>query len=360
MKRPERMKAWVLVEPERLELLEVDVPVPRADQVLVKIDRACICNGSDPGIYHGHEAYPTPLIFGHEASGRIVEAGEAVRGFAAGDRVCWWFEAGAFAEYQTVTPGNVAMFCVPEEITRDQAPVMELVLASCRALMDRPPKEGRRRLTVCGLGPSGLVLIQYARALGYERVTGWDLYESRRKLALSLGADAVCDPRELTEKSVAEMEEADVGVLMMGDDVLDGEPTATLLMRAVRPGGEIISYGHPEKGCRFSPYVFQSRNLRMAGPVNDIETIREKGTEAVRMAADGRILIEPLITHRIGFLQLKEAFLHLLERPEDQIKVILRWEEGAQASGTEGKIERNGGKNGTGNFGTGAGGNDVL
>lgn len=149
MKRPERMKAWVLVEPERLELLEVDVPVLRADQVLVKIDRACICNGSDPGIYHGHEAYPTPLIFGHEASGRIVEAGEAVRGFAAGDRVCWWFEAGAFAEYQTVTPGNVAMFCVPEEITQDQAPVMELVLASCRALMDRPPKEGRRRLTVC-------------------------------------------------------------------------------------------------------------------------------------------------------------------------------------------------------------------
>lgn len=74
MKRPERMKAWVLVEPERLELLEVDVPVLRADQVLVKIDRACICNGSDPGIYHGHEAYPTPLIFGHEASGRIVEA----------------------------------------------------------------------------------------------------------------------------------------------------------------------------------------------------------------------------------------------------------------------------------------------
>ena len=143
MKRPERMKAWVLVEPERLELLEVDVPVLRADQVLVKIDRACICNGSDPGIYHGHEAYPTPLIFGHEASGRIVEAGGAVRGFAAGDRVCWWFEAGAFAEYQTVTPGNVAMFCVPEEITRDQAPVMELVLASCRALMDRPPKEGR-------------------------------------------------------------------------------------------------------------------------------------------------------------------------------------------------------------------------
>ena len=327
MNRPEKMNAWVLTEKEKLELLEVPVPKPDVDQVLVKIDRACICNGSDPGIYHGHEAYPTPLIFGHEASGRIVETGRNVEGFSVGDRVCWWFEAGAFAQYQTVTPKNVAMFFVPDEITPDQAPVMELVLASCRALMEHKPKEGRKKLTICGLGPSGLVLTQYAKALGYEKVVGWDLYESRRILAEKLGADEVYDPAVLTAEAVLAMEPADIGVLMMGDDLLPGEPTATLLMRAVRPFGEMISYGHPETGCRFSPYVFQSRNLRMEGPANDMEVIRREGRKVVQMAADQRIQIEPLITHRIGFGQVREAFLHLLEKPEDQIKVIINCRE---------------------------------
>ncbi|MDO4298204.1 MAG: alcohol dehydrogenase catalytic domain-containing protein [Lachnospiraceae bacterium] len=321
------MKAWILTQPEKLELKEIPVPVPAENQVLVKIDRACICNGSDPGIYHGHEAYQTPLIFGHEASGRIVQKGSAVTQFEVGDRVCWWFEAGAFAEYQTVTPGNVAMFLVPETITMDQAPVMELVLAACRALMKFPPANGRRKLSICGLGPSGLVLIQYARALGYEQIIGWDLYESRRDLGKRLGADLVYDPRTVIAGEAGEIPESDIGVIMMGDDMLPGEPTATAFLRTVRAGGQIVSYGHPEKGFRFSPYVFQARNLKMEGPEQDMEKIRQKGAEVVQMAADGRIRIEPLITHRVAFEDFLPAFESILKHPEERIKVILKWRE---------------------------------
>lgn len=324
---PESMKAWVLTRPGELELKEVEVPKVRDDQVLVKIERACICNGSDPGIYHGHEAYQTPLIFGHEASGRIVKKGGAVTQFEIGQRVCWWFEAGAFAEYQTVTPGNVAMFEVPENLTLDEGPVMELVLAACRALMEVLPQEGRKTLSICGLGPSGLVLVQYAKALGYERVIGWDLYDSRRELALLLGADAVYDPAQLTKELVNTIPESDVGVIMMGDDRLAGEPTATMFLRTVRPGGLVVSYGHPEQGCRFSPYVFQARSLWMRGPVNDMNVIREKGKEVISMVGDGRIRIEPLITHRVDFEDFLPAFENVLENPGEQIKVILKWRE---------------------------------
>ena len=196
---PNTMMAWVLNSPGVLQLKEVEVPRIREDQVLIEIDRACICNGSDPGIFHGHEAYQTPLIFGHEASGRIVKKGKRVGGFELGQRVCWWFEAGAFAQYQAVTPGNTAMFQVPVNLTLDEAPVMELVLAACRALMEVRPEKGRRTVSICGLGPSGLVLVQYARALGYEHIIGWDLYETRRNLALLLGADEVYDPAWMTD-----------------------------------------------------------------------------------------------------------------------------------------------------------------
>lgn len=322
---PTKMKAWILTQSEELELKTVPVSVPEENQVLVKIDRACICNGSDPGIYHGHEAHQVPLIFGHEASGKIVKKGSAVTNFQIGDQVCWWFEGGAFAEYQTVTPENVAMFLVPETITLDQAPVMELVLASCRTLMRFPSEENRKRISICGLGPSGLILVQYAKALGYQQIIGWDLYESRRNLGKKLGAHLVYDPRDIISGKTGKIPESDIGVLMMGDDILPGEPTVTAFMQSIRARGEIVTYGHPEKGIHFSPYVFQAKDLHMRGPEQDMNKIREKGAEVVQMVADGKIQIEPLITHRIDFEDFLTAFDNILNHPEKQIKVIMKW-----------------------------------
>ena len=325
-KIPETMRAWMLVEEERLELQRIPTPRPKADEVLIRVDAGCICNGSDPGIYRGHEAYTTPMVFGHEASGRIVDAGVDVADFRVGDRVCWWCETGAFAEYQAVGPNRVSMFPVPENVTVDESPVLELVIASCRSLMRTPPEQYGGTLLICGMGPSGLVLCQYARALGYERIIGWDLYETRRRLALELGVDEVWDPAKLDKASAEAMNKADVCVLMMGDDRLPGEPTATLAMRVTRECGCVVSYGHPEHGMRFSPYVFQSRDLTMVSPTSDHRIIREKGKEVMRMVGDGRIRIDPIITRRIDFKDFLAAFDHLLVRPEDQIKVIMKWE----------------------------------
>ena len=325
MTLPNKMKAWVLEKPHTLRLKRIDVPAPAPDEVLVKIDAGCICNGSDPEIYHGHEAYKTPMVFGHEGSGSIVAIGDKVTDFAVGQKVCWWCAMGAFAEYQAVKPHEVAMFELPKGVTVDESPVMELVIASCRALMNVPPEKYGGRLTIVGLGPSGLVLTQYARALGYTHITGWDLYPERRELGLKLGCDDVIDPAALDRERACGLPQCDVGVVMMGNDLLPGEPTITLLLRTVRNHGLIVSYGHPENGRRFSPYVFQSRDLSMVGPVNDLDVIREKGKFVMQAVEDGRIKITPIITHRIKFDDYHEAFDHLLVKPDDQIKVIMKW-----------------------------------
>lgn len=321
------MKAWILTEPEKLELQEVDIPEPSEEQVLVKIDRACSCNGSDPWIFHGHEAYRTPLIFGHEGSGRIIKAGKKVKGFTTGQKICWWFEAGAFAQYQLVNPSQTAVFEVPKNITRDECPVMELVLAACRALMQYPAKKDRKKLLICGLGPSGQILLQYARALGYEKIIGWDMYESRRKLALALGIDEVHDPSLFTTEEVQKMEKSDISVYMMGDDCLEKAPTADWVIRATRPYGTLVSYGHPEHGMHFSPYLFQSTNLTMVCPENNMEHIREKGKEIIALVEQGKIKIEPLITHRAAFSEMPEMFENLMKHPNEYMKVIYYWED---------------------------------
>lgn len=318
----ETMKAWVVAAPRKLVLSEVSVPRPGPRELLIETIYACLCNGSDPGIYYGHEAYTPPFIFGHEASGRIVEIGENVSGFQKGDEVFCWCAMGSFAQYQLICPDQVAMFRVPKRLAPEAAPVMELVIASCRALMKLPAEDGRKSLLICGLGPSGLVLTQYAKLLGYQTVVGWDLYKERRRLGLTLGADRVYDPAGIDADVLAAMGQFDVAVDMMGDDLLPGEPTFTQLLRAVRPGGTVVSYGHPRRGRNFSPYVFQSRGLTMVSPEGDLEQIREKGKFILDCVENGQLLVEPLITHRLAFRDIGEAFQRLLERPEGQIKVI--------------------------------------
>lgn len=316
----DKMRAWLVIKPKQMELKNIPVPEPGADEVLVKTLAMCLCNGSDPGIYNGHEAYTPPFVFGHESSGIIVKKGCNVTGLEVGDWVFCWCAVGSFAEYQVLSQKNTALFKVPEGVTPEQSPILELVIASCRALMNRPASPDRKSITICGLGPSGLVLLQYAKLLGYERVIGWDLYESRRRLALELGADEVYDAARLNKDE--KMPSSDISIDMMGDDTLPGEATFDLLLRATKVGGVIVSYGHPENGRRFSPYIFQSRNLTMTHPENDLAVIRRYGEDVLRFVEQGKIKVEPLITHRMRFDDIGQAFAHLLEKPEDQIKVI--------------------------------------
>lgn len=316
----DNMRAWLVTKPKQLELKNIPVPEPGPGEVLVKTLAMCLCNGSDPGIYNGHEAYTPPFVFGHESSGIIVKKGSGVTGLEVGDWVFCWCAVGSFAEYQILSQKNTALFKVPPGVTPEQSPVLELVIAACRALMNRPASPERKSVTICGLGPSGLVLLQYAKLLGYERVIGWDLYESRRRLALELGADEVYDAARLSGED--KLPPSDISIDMMGNDELPGEPAFNLLLRSTKAGGVIVSYGHPESGRKFSPYVFQSRNLTMEPPENDLNEIRRHGEGVLRFVEQGKIKIEPLITHRLKFEDIGQAFGRLLEKPEEQIKVI--------------------------------------
>ena len=69
-----------------INLLETDIPHPKADEVLIEIKAAGIC-GTDIHILHDQYPYWPPVILGHEFSGQIVEIGAEVTGYKVGDRV---------------------------------------------------------------------------------------------------------------------------------------------------------------------------------------------------------------------------------------------------------------------------------
>lgn len=73
------MKAVVVEEPEKITLVEREIPQITDDQVLIKVKAAGIC-GSDVGIYHGKNAFATyPRVVGHEFVGEVVKVGKNVK-----------------------------------------------------------------------------------------------------------------------------------------------------------------------------------------------------------------------------------------------------------------------------------------
>src|SRR5512138_2982658 len=81
------MKALVLKEYKRLELMDVPRPEPKPNEVLVRV-RACGICGSDVHGYDGSTGRRIPpVIMGHEAAGEVAASGENVSEFKPGDRV---------------------------------------------------------------------------------------------------------------------------------------------------------------------------------------------------------------------------------------------------------------------------------
>src|SRR3954464_4040633 len=81
------MKAMLLTDKKKLQLTDMDVPTPGADDLLVRVKACGIC-GSD---VHGYDLSTgrriPPIVMGHEAAGVVEKVGANVKTFVPGDRV---------------------------------------------------------------------------------------------------------------------------------------------------------------------------------------------------------------------------------------------------------------------------------
>jgi L-iditol 2-dehydrogenase len=318
------MKAQMLAAPGRLEYMDIPVPQCKDNEVLIKINRACICNGSDPSIYQGNHWNNYPVVFGHEASGEIISCGIDVKNYNTGDRVSWWFTMGAFAEYICVCPAAVAMVKLPDFIDEDDCPIFELVGASVRAVETAEMKKGAQVLII-GLGPSGLIMSQWARNLGASRVVGWDLYGLRRETGRKLGCTQVFDSRQdnIVESTRTAVGEVDVIIDAYGNDELEDMGTLTRGIGVLKQGGKIISYGHPVKGRMLDNYSLQSKGITIQGPVNDLTLIRKYYDKAVQYYREGSLNIKPMITGRVSLTEVEKGLDMVTKYPDKNIKILV-------------------------------------
>ena len=180
-----------------LTVRDVPRPAPGADQVLVETHASSV-NPIDWKIRNGSlkllMRLRFPLILGYDVSGRVVEAGPAVRRFKAGDDVFARVDSkagGAYAEYVAVGEGAAAL--KPKGISHEDAAAIPLAgLTALQALRDLGNIRAGGRVLVNGAsGGVGVYAVQIAKALGAQVTAACGT--SNIAWVEALGADRVVD-----------------------------------------------------------------------------------------------------------------------------------------------------------------------
>ncbi|WP_030900048.1 MULTISPECIES: NADP-dependent oxidoreductase [unclassified Streptomyces] len=225
----------VLGGPEVLKEVEIERPVPRPNEVLVRV-RAAGVNPTDwkhraTGGFLGEP----PFVLGWDVSGVVEAVGVGVAAFAPGDEVFgmlpYPFGHGSHAEF-VIAPVR-ALTRKPAGIDHTQAGALPLVsLTAWQALVEHADlRPGQRVLIHAAAGGVGHVAVQIAKERG-AYVIG-TASAGKHEFLRGIGADETVDYRETDFTEAVK----DVDVVL---DTIGGD-TSLRSLRVLRPGGVVVS-----------------------------------------------------------------------------------------------------------------------
>ncbi|WP_347557503.1 quinone oxidoreductase [Robbsia sp. KACC 23696] len=231
--------------PDVLQRVDIDVPSPDADAVLVRVHCAGI-NFMDihtrQGKYRASRTYPVrlPCTLGMEGAGEVVEVGANVTTLKRGDRVAWCISWGAYAQYAVVPAARAAK--IPDDIPYDLAAAAFFQGATAHYLMEDVGqlRAGDSCLIHAASGGIGQLLVQWAKRIGVT-VFATTSSDAKADIARRHGADHVMhyDGGRFADAVRAQTQGRGVDVVF--DAV--GRDTLRDSFRATRTRGLVINYG---------------------------------------------------------------------------------------------------------------------
>jgi threonine dehydrogenase-like Zn-dependent dehydrogenase len=266
------MIAVAVVEPGRVEIVDIPKPSPGPYDALVRNQAAFICNATDRKLVDGHfpgigrDQYP--MLLGHENVGVVEEVGEKVRSFVPGDRVIGgllftptdtkfhtgW---GGFCEYVFATD-HAAMAAdgvaderhgwrevyqimkkVPDDIPLEAAALLCTWREVYAGFSDFQLRKGDSIL-IFGCGPVGLSFCRFAKLLGMGWVGVVDPLPAKRQKAMDLGADESFTPDSPELKSLVKRRGAPLDAVI---DAVGSQAIINAGLPLIRMAGSICVYG---------------------------------------------------------------------------------------------------------------------
>lgn len=290
---------------------EIEDPRPAAGEVLIAVAAAGV-NRADIGQRMG--TYPPPAgaspLLGLEISGTIAALGDAVTGWAVGDRVCALLPGGGYASLAVASVGQ--LLAVPESLDLVDAAGLPEAVATVwsNVFMTSGLRSIETVLVHGGSSGIGTIAIQLAHAVGARvAVTAG----SAAKLAACerLGADILIDYRE--EDFVARVREATDGrgVDVILDSIGGGYLERNL--RALAPHGRLANIANMSGDTGTVDFrLLMSRWLTIAGSTLRARTPAEKNEILERVRRDAWPLVEsgrvaPVIDRRYPLAEAARA-----------------------------------------------------
>lgn len=297
-----------------------------------------------------------PIPLGYSAAGIVQEVGHGVQGFKPGDRVA---VAGAgYASHAGMVwvPENLCV-PLPEGVTFEDAAFVMLGGIALHGVREAALTLGETAVVV-GLGLLGLLSLQFLKAQGC-RVVGVDLDRQKCELAKELGADLALIPgTHNVEEAVANITRgigADAVVITAASK---GNQPILLAEAVARERARIVMVGVAELSLTrdaFWKKELQFSVSKASGP-GSVEPLYEangfdypiayvrwterRNLEAfLDLIAQGRMRVQPLVTHHFPIQDALQAYEMILGNREPYIGVILSYPQSelatAQAAGPE-------------------------
>jgi L-iditol 2-dehydrogenase len=322
------MKAVQVVARGKAEFVDVPVPKLRPGHVLVRTRRLSLC-GSDIRMLHfaPDDAYPFPPgTTGHEMVGVIEAIDSPESPLRVGDAVLTLAPSHqAMAEYFLAPLEHVIP--LPSGISVEhllQAQQLGTVLFACKLL----PNLKDKTVAVIGQGSAGLFFNFQLKQLGAARVIALDTESFRLDRSLNFGAthsihNAGFDPCEAI-RQINSGELADVVVEAAGD-----VPAINLAIDLVRKGGDILYFGYPRgQTIPFNFDVLFHKCCRAQTIVGaTVEPNQASTRKAVDLVATRQIDVSQLITHRVPFADVVEAYELHRTRGDRCLKIVIEMPE---------------------------------
>lgn len=328
-----------------MDLVPADVPPPRpgAGDVLVRMTHSGIC-GTDFKIYNGSIPVTYPRVMGHEMVGHVAEVdGSGGGALRSGDRVvidpqlycgacvhCLTGEThlcpkgvligrdvnGGFSEYVKAPASHV--FPLPASIDSRDAPLVQ-VLTTCVHAQGQSDVLQGESVVVYGLGVTGQLHVQLAKARGAGIVIGVTRSAAKRELARTLGADLTLEGGEATVKQIVDATDGRGADLVI--ETTGMLPCLSESINIARSGGRILLFGiitAREGALPFYDLYFKELALigaRVATP--------DDYPSSIALVEQGQVRLSPLVSHVLPLGEARAAIDMLGANDGQRMKIIL-------------------------------------
>ena len=327
------MKAIVITAPGQLEWKDWPMPEPGPGQVRIRTGACGIC-ATDLEIIRGSDRISFPAILGHEWAGTIDAVGEGVDESLIGRKCVAENVLSDGLEVGFEHPGGYSEYFVTEstrvQILPDSFPltIATLVepLAVCVRAVRRLGNANGKPLLLFGDGPIGLLMLLLLKRSGCENIALVGGRESRLALAAEFGATRVLDYHLFSGKLSSALQNELRGKIPLIVEATGSSEAINASLELGAMGCKILLIGDYGKACaKFEWNHLIHRELELIASVASAEA----WPEAVRLAVEGKLPLNRLITHTLPAEQYESGIDIAGRRDAGAIKVVLEWSKNA-------------------------------